>query len=52
MFSGKFSNVSTALENVDGNLDGNRTWENIREGIKTKIDGSLGCYNVKQHQCS
>jgi hypothetical protein len=42
--------VSTALENVDGILNINTTWENIREGIKTTIKGSRGCYKIKQHK--
>jgi hypothetical protein len=37
----KISNTFTALENLSDSEDVNRTWENIKEDIKTSAKGSL-----------
>jgi hypothetical protein len=46
----KVSNRFTALENLDDNVDINRTWENIRDNIKISAIESLDHYELKQHK--
>jgi hypothetical protein len=38
------------LENLDTEVDINRTWETIRENIKTSNKESLGYYEWKEHK--
>jgi hypothetical protein len=38
------------LENLDDNVYIHRTWENIKESIKTLAKESLGYYELKQHK--
>jgi hypothetical protein len=38
------------LKNLDDNVDINRTWESIREIIKTLTKESLDYYKPKQHK--
>jgi len=37
------------LENLNDDEDVNRTWENIKENIKTSAKGSLGLHGLKQN---
>ena len=46
----EITNRFTALENVSDGKDINRTWENIKENIKTSADESLGLHELKQHK--
>jgi hypothetical protein len=39
-----------ALENLDDNVDVNRTWKNIRENIKISVKLRLGHCDLKQHK--
>jgi len=39
-----------ALEKFKDGEDVNRTWENIKEIIKTSAEGSLGLHELKQHK--
>ena len=43
-------NRFAALENVSDSKDINRTWENIKENIKTSAKESLGLHELKQHK--
>ena len=45
----KISNRFAALENLNDSKAINRTWENIKENIKTSAKASLGLYELKQH---
>jgi hypothetical protein len=38
------------LENLDGEVDINRAWENIKENIKTSAKESTGLHELKQHK--
>jgi hypothetical protein len=38
------------LENLDAEVDINRAWETIREGIKISAKDNLGYYELKKHQ--
>jgi hypothetical protein len=38
------------LENLRDSEDVNRTWENIKEWIKTPVKESLGLHELKQHK--
>jgi hypothetical protein len=38
------------LENVDDEMDINRTWETIRENIKISAKESVGYYELKKHK--
>jgi len=38
------------LENLNYSKDINRTWESIKENIKTLAKESLGLYELKQHK--
>ena len=38
------------LENLNDDEDVNRTWENIKENIKTSAKESLGLHELKQHK--
>ncbi len=44
------TNKFAALGNLSNNEDVNRTWENIKENIKTSAKESLGLHKVKQHK--
>jgi len=44
----EITNRFAGLENF--NEDVNRTWENIKENIKTSAKGSLGMHELKQHK--
>jgi hypothetical protein len=39
-----------AFEHFYGSKDINRVWENIKENIKILAKGSLGLYELKQHE--
>ena len=43
------TNRFAALENLNEDEDVNRTWENIKENIKTSAKESLGVHEWKQH---
>ena len=38
------------MENLNDDEDVNRTWENIKENIKTSAKESLGLHDLKQHK--
>jgi hypothetical protein len=38
------------LENLNVDVDVNRTWENIKENIKTSAKESLGLHELKRHK--
>jgi hypothetical protein len=38
------------LENSNDEEDVNRTWENIKENIKTSAKESLGLHELRQHE--
>jgi len=38
------------LENLNDDADVSRTWENIKENIKTSAKESLGLHELKQHK--
>ena len=38
------------MENLKDDEDVNRTWENIKENIKTSAKESLGLHELKQHK--
>ena len=44
------TNRFAALENLNEDEDVNRTWENIKENIKTSAKESLGVHEWKQHK--
>jgi hypothetical protein len=46
----KMSDRFAALENLNGNEEINRAWENIKENIKTSAKESLVLYSMKQHK--
>ena len=43
-------NRFAVLENISDDEDINRTWENIKENIKTLTKESLGLQDLKQHK--
>jgi len=42
--------LQTALENLNDDEDVDRTWENIKENIKTSAKESLGLRELKQNK--
>jgi hypothetical protein len=44
------TNRFAVLENLKEDEDVNRTWENIKENIKTSVKESLGVHEWKQHK--
>jgi hypothetical protein len=46
----KISNRIAALENIDTEVDINRTGETIRENIKISAKESQGYYELKKHK--
>ena len=38
------------MENLSDDEDVNRTWENIKENIKTSVKESLGLHELKQNK--
>ena len=46
----EITNRFSSLENLNDDEDVNRTWENIKENIKTSAKGSLGMHELKQHK--
>ena len=46
----EITNRFEALGNISDNGDVNRTWENIKENIKTSAKESLGLHELKQHK--
>ena len=46
----KISNRFAALENLSGNKDINRAWENLTVNIKISSKQSLDLYELKQHK--
>jgi hypothetical protein len=46
----EISNKFTALENLDTEVDINRTWETTRESMKISAKESLGYYELKKHK--
>ena len=40
----------TTLENLNDSEDINRSWENIKENVKSSAKDSLGLYELKQHK--
>ena len=46
----EITNRFAALGNISDDGDVNRTWENIKENIKTSAKESLGLLELKQHK--
>jgi len=46
----EFSVRFAAVENLSNSEDINRSWEDIKENIKTSAKQSVGLYEVKQHK--
>jgi len=46
----EIKNRFAALENSNGDEDENRTWENIKENIKTSAEESLGLHELKKNK--
>jgi len=46
----EITNRFAALENLNDDEDVNRTWENIKENIKTSAKESLGLHELKEHK--
>jgi len=46
----EITNRFAALENLKDDEDVNRTWENIKENIKTSAKERLGLHELKQHK--
>jgi hypothetical protein len=46
----EISNRFTALENIDAEMDINKTWESIRENIRVSAKKSLGYYELKKRK--
>jgi hypothetical protein len=46
----EITNRYAALENLSDDKDIDRTWENIKENIKTSVKGSLGLHKLKQNK--
>ncbi|PNF28551.1 hypothetical protein B7P43_G12912 [Cryptotermes secundus] len=49
-YHAEISNSFAALENLDTEVDVNKTWETIRENIKMSAKESLGYYEPKKHK--
>jgi hypothetical protein len=45
----EISNKFAALENLNAEVDINKTWETIKENIKISAKESLGYYELKEH---
>jgi hypothetical protein len=46
----EIKNRFAALENLNGDKDVNRAWENIKENIKTSAKESLGLHELKRNK--
>jgi len=46
----EISNRIAAVENLSGRKEINRTWENVKESIKTSAKVSLGMHELQQHK--
>jgi len=46
----EITNRFAALENLNDDEDVSRTWENIKENIKTSAKECLGLHNLVQHK--
>ena len=46
----EITNRFAAMENLNDDEDVNRTWENIKENIKTSAKDSLGLHELKQQK--
>ena len=46
----EITNRFAALENVNDDKDINKTWENIKESIKTSAKERLGLHELKQYK--
>ena len=46
----EITNRFAALENLNGDENVNRAWENIKENIKTSAKDSLGLHEWNQHK--
>jgi len=46
----EITNRFPALENLNDDEDVNRTWENIKENIKTSVKERLGLHKLKQNK--
>jgi len=46
----KITNRFVVLENLNDSEDINRTWENIKDNIKTSATEIIGVYELKQHK--
>jgi len=46
----EITNRFAALENLNGDENNHRAWENIKENIKTSAKDSLGLHEWKQHK--
>ena len=46
----EITNRFAALENLNNDKDVDRTWENIKENLKTSAKESLGLHELKQHK--
>ena len=46
----EITNSFAALKSSNEDEDVNRTWENVKEIIKTSGKGSLGMHELKQHK--
>ena len=46
----EISDRFAAFENLSDSEDINRSWEYIKENIKTSAEGSLGLYESRQHK--
>jgi len=46
----EITNRFAALENLSDDKDVNRTWENVKENIKTSAKESVGLHELKQHK--
>jgi hypothetical protein len=46
----KITNRFVVLENLNNSEDINRTWENIKDNIKTSATEVIGVYELKQHK--
>jgi len=49
-YQNEITNRFAALENLNGEKNVNRDWENIKENIKTSAKESLGLHEWKQHE--
>jgi actin-like ATPase involved in cell morphogenesis len=49
-FQIKISKRSAALQNLSDSEDINRTWENVKDNIKPKVQEIIRQYKLKQHK--